>query len=173
MTISCVRTSIQSPWQNGVAERWVGSCRRDLLDHIIALNERHLKRLLADYIRYYPRRPHSPGLEKSKHPAAEFVQQIGVAWFLRRGSVACINVTIRPCKTTSPKTDLRRSSSSGLRFAPESLATSPQSGNVSPRSILIFRLKRFANLHLPWCDLHCGEAHPSSSRGGIAKVPHH
>ena len=53
MTISCVRTSIQSPWQNGVAERWVGSCRRDLLDHIIALNERHLKRLLADYIRYY------------------------------------------------------------------------------------------------------------------------
>jgi hypothetical protein len=48
-----MQTSIQSPWQNGVAERWVESCRRDLLDHIIALNERHLKRLLADYIRYY------------------------------------------------------------------------------------------------------------------------
>ncbi len=29
-----VRTSFESPWQNGVAERWVGSCRRDLLDHI-------------------------------------------------------------------------------------------------------------------------------------------
>src|SRR5258705_11345557 len=28
-----------SPWQNGIAERWVGSCRRDLLDHIVALNE--------------------------------------------------------------------------------------------------------------------------------------
>ena len=53
MTITCVRTSIRSPWQNGVAERWVGSCRRDLLDHIIALNERHLRRLLADYICYY------------------------------------------------------------------------------------------------------------------------
>jgi len=53
MKIACVQTSMQSPWQNGVAERWVGSCRRDLLDHIIALNERHLKRLLADYIRYY------------------------------------------------------------------------------------------------------------------------
>jgi putative transposase len=53
MNIVCEQTSIQSPWQNGVAERWVGSCRRDLLDHIIALNERHLKRLLADYIRYY------------------------------------------------------------------------------------------------------------------------
>jgi hypothetical protein len=31
----------------------VGSCRRDLLDHVIAFNERHLKRLLADYVRYY------------------------------------------------------------------------------------------------------------------------
>jgi transposase InsO family protein len=47
------RTSFQSPWQNGVAERWVGSCRRDLLDHVIALNERHLQRLLAEYICYY------------------------------------------------------------------------------------------------------------------------
>jgi transposase InsO family protein len=41
------------PWQNGVAERWVASCRRELLDHVIALNERHLKRLLSAYISYY------------------------------------------------------------------------------------------------------------------------
>jgi putative transposase len=47
------RTSFRSPWQNGVAERWVGSCRRDLLDHVIVRDERHLKRLLCDYIRYY------------------------------------------------------------------------------------------------------------------------
>jgi putative transposase len=47
------RTSFQSPWQNGVAERFVGNCRRDLLDHVIVLNERHLKRLITDYIRYY------------------------------------------------------------------------------------------------------------------------
>ena len=33
-----VRTSFESPWQNGIAERWVGSCRRDLLDQVIALN---------------------------------------------------------------------------------------------------------------------------------------
>jgi putative transposase len=46
-------TSFQSPWQNGVAERWVQSCRRDLLDHVIVLNERHLKRLLSEYVRYY------------------------------------------------------------------------------------------------------------------------
>ena len=42
MAIRPVRTSFESPWQNGVAERWVESCRRDLLDHIIALSERHL-----------------------------------------------------------------------------------------------------------------------------------
>jgi hypothetical protein len=48
-----VQTSIRSPWQNGVAERWVGSCRRDVLDHIIALNARHLKRLLSAYASYY------------------------------------------------------------------------------------------------------------------------
>jgi putative transposase len=47
------RTSFQSPWQNGIAERFVGSCRRDLLDHVIVLNERHLKRLMNEYIRYY------------------------------------------------------------------------------------------------------------------------
>jgi putative transposase len=41
-----VRTAYRSPWQNGVAERWVGSCRRDLLDHVIVLNQRHLKRLM-------------------------------------------------------------------------------------------------------------------------------
>ena len=53
LSVSPVRTSFESPWQNGVAERWVGSCRSDLLDHIIAVDERHLKRLLSEYIRYY------------------------------------------------------------------------------------------------------------------------
>jgi putative transposase len=48
-----VRTSFKSPWQNGVAERWVESCRRDLLDHIIAVNQGHLKRLLSEYVHYY------------------------------------------------------------------------------------------------------------------------
>src|ERR1035437_6956684 len=48
-----VRTAFRSPWQNGVAERWVGSSRRDLLDHVIVVNERHLKRLMAEYVRDY------------------------------------------------------------------------------------------------------------------------
>jgi hypothetical protein len=47
------RTSVEAPWQNGLAERWIGSCRREMLDHVIALNERHLLRLLHEYLRYY------------------------------------------------------------------------------------------------------------------------
>ena len=38
-----------SPWQNGVAERLVGSIRRELLDHVVAANDNHLRRLLRDY----------------------------------------------------------------------------------------------------------------------------
>jgi putative transposase len=51
--VKSVRTAFKSPWQNGIAERFVGSCRRDLLDHVIVLNERHLKRLMNEYVRYY------------------------------------------------------------------------------------------------------------------------
>ena len=48
-----IKTSIRSPWQNGIAERWIGSCRRELLDHVIILNQNHLYRLLEEYIEYY------------------------------------------------------------------------------------------------------------------------
>ena len=58
------RTSFRSPWQNAVAERFVGSCRRDLLDHVIVLNERHLKRLMNEYIHYYHEDRTHLGLDK-------------------------------------------------------------------------------------------------------------
>jgi len=47
------RTAFRSPWQNGVAERFVGSVRRELLDHVVVLGDDHLRRLLRDYITYY------------------------------------------------------------------------------------------------------------------------
>ena len=56
--------SFRSPWQNGIAERWVGRCRRDLLDHIVSLNERQLKRLLSEYVRYHHEDRTHLGLEK-------------------------------------------------------------------------------------------------------------
>ena len=42
-----------SPWQNGTAERWVQTVRRNLLDHVIVVNERHLQRLLIEFVAYY------------------------------------------------------------------------------------------------------------------------
>ena len=59
-----VRTSFESPWQNGIAERWVESCRRDLLDHVIAMNEAHLKRRLSEYVRYFHEDRTHLGLQK-------------------------------------------------------------------------------------------------------------
>jgi len=47
------RTAFQSPWQNGMAERFVGTIRRELLDHVVVLGEDHLRRLLREYIEYY------------------------------------------------------------------------------------------------------------------------
>ena len=47
------RTAYRSPWQNGTAERWIGSARRELLDHVIVFDERHLLRLLREYVDYY------------------------------------------------------------------------------------------------------------------------
>ena len=68
------RTSPQSPWQNGVAERWVGSCRREILDHVIALNEQHLRRLIRDYVSYYHQDRIHDSLEKdtpNRRPLAQ------------------------------------------------------------------------------------------------------
>jgi transposase InsO family protein len=47
------RTAFRSPWQNGTAERWVGTCKRELIDHVVVLGGDHLRRLLHDYVTYY------------------------------------------------------------------------------------------------------------------------
>jgi len=53
--IKTKRTAYRSPWQNGTAERWVGSCKREIIDHVIVFNETHLRRILRDYVTYYNR----------------------------------------------------------------------------------------------------------------------
>ena len=47
------RTAFRSPWQNPVAERWIGSCRRELFDHVVVLGQRHAVQLGREYIAYY------------------------------------------------------------------------------------------------------------------------
>ncbi len=48
-----VTTAPRSPWQNPFVERLIGSIRRECLDHVIVLNEAHLKYILTGYFAYY------------------------------------------------------------------------------------------------------------------------
>lgn len=53
MGVKQIRTSFRSPWQNAYCERVIGTIRRDCTDHIIVLNETHLKRILRQYVDDY------------------------------------------------------------------------------------------------------------------------
>ena len=48
-----VITAPRSPWQNAFVERLIGSIRRECLDHVVVLNQRHLRRVLKNYFAYY------------------------------------------------------------------------------------------------------------------------
>jgi putative transposase len=52
MRMAPARTSYQGPWQNGVVERFVGTVRRELLDQVIVLNERHLRQPIKSLVTY-------------------------------------------------------------------------------------------------------------------------
>jgi transposase InsO family protein len=86
-----IRTAFRSPWQNGVAECWVGSCRRDLLDHVIVLNERHLQRLMRDYNGYYHEDRTHLGLAKDtpegRSVARESAVRSRIHWLARLGGL--------------------------------------------------------------------------------------
>jgi len=53
MDIREVQIAPRSPWQNPYAGRVIGSIRRECLNHVIVLNEQHLRRIIASYLHYY------------------------------------------------------------------------------------------------------------------------
>jgi transposase InsO family protein len=65
-----------SPWQNGFAERLIGSIRRECVDHFIVLGEAHLRRILRTYARYYNDIMTHRSLDKDA-PVSRPVQRIG------------------------------------------------------------------------------------------------
>jgi transposase InsO family protein len=69
-------TAPASPWQNGVAERLIGSIRRECLDHIIALGEAHLRYILRSYACYYNDIRTHRSLDKDA-PVTRQIQRIG------------------------------------------------------------------------------------------------
>jgi transposase InsO family protein len=66
----------RSPWQNGFAERLIGSIRRECVDHVIALGEAHLRRILQAYAHYYNDLRTHRSLDKDA-PFSRPVQRIG------------------------------------------------------------------------------------------------
>ena len=70
-------TAPASPWQNGFAERLIGSIRRECLDHIVVLGEAHLRRVLRAYARYYNDIRTHRSLDKDA-PVSRSVQRAGI-----------------------------------------------------------------------------------------------
>jgi hypothetical protein len=66
-----------SPWQNGVVERLIGSIRRECVDHVIVLGERHLRRVVKSYANYYNSVRTHRSLNKDT-PVSRTVQRNGV-----------------------------------------------------------------------------------------------
>jgi len=70
-------TAPASPWQNGFAERLIGSVRRECVDHFVILNEAHLRRILRAYARYYNDIRTHRSLDKDA-PVSRPVQRTGI-----------------------------------------------------------------------------------------------
>jgi transposase InsO family protein len=69
-------TSPRSPWQNGYAERLIGSIRRECLDHVVVFGERHLRHVLLSYMNYYNEARTHLSLEKDS-PVSRNVERAG------------------------------------------------------------------------------------------------
>ena len=94
--IAEVKTAHRCPWQNPFVERYGGTLRRELLDHVMVLNEEHLKRLLKEFIEeYYHRaRPHQGLHGETLFRAPNLnLRPMGVAWFRLPWSAVYITAT--------------------------------------------------------------------------------
>jgi transposase InsO family protein len=74
--IDPILTAYRSPWQNGYSERLIGSIRRECLDHLIIMNESHLRGIPQEYIRYYNAQRTHLGINKDS-PEPREVQAEG------------------------------------------------------------------------------------------------
>jgi len=79
MGIEELMTAYRSPWQNGYIERLNGSIRRECTDHIIVLNERHLKKILRRYFDYYNSDRTHLGIDKESPTGRQTEKQTSIS----------------------------------------------------------------------------------------------
>jgi putative transposase len=75
--IEVLRTPVRAPKANAICERFIGSVRRECLDHMLILNERHLQRIIGEYVDYFNcARPHQGIGQRIPDPREE--EEIGL-----------------------------------------------------------------------------------------------
>jgi transposase InsO family protein len=83
-----IKTPVRSPKANSFAERYVGTLRRECLDHLLIYGERHLRRILAEYARHYnEHRPHQS--REQRPPLHEPGQAVDMTGRITRRQVVC------------------------------------------------------------------------------------
>ena len=81
-----IKTPVRSPQANSLAERYVGTLRREYLDHLLIHGERHLRQILAEYARHYnEHRPHQS--REQRPPLHEPGQPVDVTAQIKRRQV--------------------------------------------------------------------------------------
>jgi len=129
--IEDVRASPRSPWQNPYVERLIGSIRRECLDHVVIVNERHLRHVLHEYLSYYSEARTHLGLEKDS-PETRAIEPRKPAGSSRfHGSAVCTTAThAARRKEQFPRAD---------DAPPEARETSNRAGGATCRAFTLTR----------------------------------
>jgi putative transposase len=79
-----IHTPVEAPKANSICERFIGSVRRELLDHILILSERHLRRKVKEYVQYFtderPCQGYLPFGKKKSVNRQPIPISLGLAW---------------------------------------------------------------------------------------------
>ena len=116
-------SAYRSPWQNPVAERWIGGCRRELFDHVVVFNERHAVRLARAYIGYFHEDRTHLGLGKDT-PSGPARDTATVADREGRGDASCRR-TPPPVRVARGRLNARISARLLLRGLPRGMRALP------------------------------------------------
>ncbi|WP_409185979.1 integrase core domain-containing protein [Amycolatopsis sp. VS8301801F10] len=83
--IDVLRSPVRSPRANAIAERWVGSVRRECLDRVLIVNQRHLEQVLAEHVDHFNHhRPHRSSHQRPPDQVVVPGRMTGTGW-VRRG----------------------------------------------------------------------------------------